>query len=96
MSIATTSPLIGVLAIQGAVEEHVNCVTRVGGRCREIKWPSDMDGLDGIILPGGESTAMAIVGENCGLFPALKEWVKLGKPVSEHKTYCIIDLGQNL
>lgn len=73
--------VIGVLAIQGAVEEHMKCIERIGATSKEIRNPIDMENVDGIILPGGESTAMAIVGEKCGLFPALKEWVACKKPI---------------
>jgi 5'-phosphate synthase pdxT subunit len=74
---------IGVLAIQGAVEEHVKAIEKVGMRAREIRLPEeiDYDELDGLILPGGESTTMAIVGEATGLFPALKKWVESGRPI---------------
>ncbi|KAJ1421271.1 SNO glutamine amidotransferase family-domain-containing protein [Ochromonadaceae sp. CCMP2298] len=72
---------IGVLAIQGAVEEHVVCMQKLGCVTKEIRVPADMEGVEGIILPGGESTAMAIVGERCGLFPELKKWVEAGKPI---------------
>jgi 5'-phosphate synthase pdxT subunit len=73
--------LIGILAIQGAVEEHANHVLACGVDVREIRLPRDMEGIDGIILPGGESTTMAIVGEEWGLFPILKKWVTDGKPI---------------
>lgn len=72
---------IGVLAIQGAVQEHIESVQRAGGDTVEIKLPQQISDIDGIILPGGESTAMAIVGEKWGLFPALKEWVSSGRPI---------------
>eukprot|EP00607_Mallomonas_marina_P005605 CAMPEP_0182430290 /NCGR_PEP_ID=MMETSP1167-20130531/39170_1 /TAXON_ID=2988 /ORGANISM="Mallomonas Sp, Strain CCMP3275" /LENGTH=88 /DNA_ID=CAMNT_0024615217 /DNA_START=14 /DNA_END=276 /DNA_ORIENTATION=+ len=72
---------IGVLAIQGAVEEHMNSVRNAGGEAVEIKLPSHIHDIDGIILPGGESTAMAIVAEKWGLFPALREWVANDRPI---------------
>lgn len=77
----STAPVIGIFAIQGAVEEHANCVRRVGGTVKEIRRTDDFDGVDGIILPGGESTTMAIVGERWGLFPKLREWVGANKPI---------------
>ena len=43
---------IGILAIQGAVEEHVNAIRKVGGNPKELRLPADFVGLDGIILPG--------------------------------------------
>eukprot|EP01038_Epipyxis_sp_PR26KG_P015466 gene15466-20867_t len=72
---------IGILAIQGAVQEHIDCVKKLGCDTKSIRSPKDMDDIDGIILPGGESTAMAIVGEANGLFPALKSWVNAKKPI---------------
>jgi len=71
---------IGVLAIQGAVSEHIECVSKLGHVGREVRWPADFEGLDGLILPGGESTTMAIVCEETGLFPALRKWVADKKP----------------
>lgn len=73
--------VIGVLAIQGAVEEHAIHAAACGAVVKEIRLPQDFAGVDGIILPGGESTTMAIVGEEWGLFPILKEWVAVGKPI---------------
>jgi 5'-phosphate synthase pdxT subunit len=80
-SSSSAAPVIGIFAIQGAVEEHANCVKRCGGEVKEIRMPKDFDGLDGIILPGGESTTMAIVGERWGLFPKLRDWVGANKPI---------------
>ena len=75
-------PVIGVLAIQGAVEEHIRAITKVGAVAKEIKLPHHFEEkLDGIILPGGESTTMAIIGERWGIFPLLKAWVEDGKPI---------------
>ena len=73
--------VIGVLAIQGAVEEHMNCVKKLGCIGKEIREPHELEGIDGLILPGGESTAMSIVGESNGLFVTLKEYVKSNKPI---------------
>jgi len=73
--------VVGVLAIQGAVEEHVLAVKALGAIAKEIRYVEDFDGLHGIILPGGESTTMSIVGESNGLFQKLKTWVQEGKPI---------------
>ena len=73
--------LIGVLAIQGAVEEHIHHVKACGADARELRLPEDFEGVDGIILPGGESTTMAIVGERWGVFPVLRTWVASNKPI---------------
>lgn len=73
--------VIGVLAIQGAVEEHVKLIENIGSKAKEIRVPDDINEVDGIILPGGESTAMAIIGEESGLFRALKTYVKENRPI---------------
>jgi 5'-phosphate synthase pdxT subunit len=75
---------IGVLAIQGAVQEHIDCLKQLGASAKLIKVPKDFEGLDGIILPGGESTTMAIVGERCGVFPCLRNWINEKRPVFMH------------
>lgn len=51
-------PEIGVLAVQGDVSEHAQALERLGARVRWVKRPADLDGLDGLILPGGESTTL--------------------------------------
>lgn len=71
---------IGILAIQGAVSEHVSCLRGLGADVEEIRYPSEIHaGLDGIVLPGGESTTMSIVGEKAGLFEPLRDWVHVQK-----------------
>ena len=55
-------PLIGVLALQGAFEEHQACLEAVGCRTKQVRTASDMQDIDGIVLPGGESTAMGLIG----------------------------------
>ena len=70
-----TRVCIGVLCLQGSFSEHVGMLKRIPGvQTSEVRLPSDLEGLDGLIFPGGESTSMAIVGESTGIFPALKEW----------------------
>ncbi|MDP8922654.1 MAG: pyridoxal 5'-phosphate synthase glutaminase subunit PdxT [Chloroflexota bacterium] len=49
---------IGVLALQGAFAEHVAMLERLGARAREVRLASDLNGLDGLIIPGGESTTI--------------------------------------
>lgn len=50
--------MIGVLAVQGDVSEHAEALERAGARVRWVKRPADLDGLDGLVLPGGESTTL--------------------------------------
>lgn len=52
------SPTIGVLALQGAVQEHRVALEACGARVREVRRPEHLEGIDGIVLPGGESTAL--------------------------------------
>ncbi|CAM9683720.1 unnamed protein product, partial [Scytosiphon promiscuus] len=72
---------IGILALQGAFAEHSTFLSKLGADVREVRLPHEFDGLDGIVLPGGESTAMALIGERWGVFPRLKQWVSEGRPV---------------
>jgi 5'-phosphate synthase pdxT subunit len=55
---AARPPRIGVLAVQGAVREHVAAIRDVGGEPVEVRLPRDLVDLDALILPGGESTTM--------------------------------------
>ncbi|MEJ5919743.1 pyridoxal 5'-phosphate synthase glutaminase subunit PdxT [Corynebacterium sp. H78] len=52
-------PTIGVLALQGGVEEHRHILNLLGVESRKVRLPRDLDGIDGLILPGGESTTMS-------------------------------------
>jgi 5'-phosphate synthase pdxT subunit len=57
------TPLIGVLALQGGFEAHERMLAKLGPnppRTREVRVPGDLDGLDGLVLPGGESTTMTL------------------------------------
>lgn len=51
-------PLVGVLALQGDFAEHVTALARFGLAAREVRVPADLEGVDGMVLPGGESTTM--------------------------------------
>lgn len=66
-----SGPLIGVLDLQGDVREHVAALGEVGARSRLVKHPAELDGLDGLILPGGESTTLSMLLESTGLFDAI-------------------------
>jgi len=76
---------VGVLALQGAFLEHINQFTRLNRKIKaiEVREPHQLDdeGLAGLIIPGGESTTMALVAERNGMLDKLKEWVEKGKPV---------------
>ena len=68
---AGSGPLIGVLDLQGDVREHVAALQEVGARPQLVKRPAETDGLDGLILPGGESTTLSMLLESTGLFEAI-------------------------
>ena len=69
-------PVIGVLDLQGDVREHVAALTDVGCASRPVKRPADLEGIDGLILPGGESTTLSMLLESTGLFDSIA--AKLG------------------
>jgi pyridoxal 5'-phosphate synthase pdxT subunit len=73
--------VVGVLALQGAFASHVECLTAIGCDTREIRTVHDLVGVDGIILPGGESSTMSQLLESSGLFDALHEQITNGFPV---------------
>src|ERR1700746_2069218 len=64
---AEHEPLIGVLAMQGAFAEHIKALQKAGARTRLVRTREDLDGLDGIVLPGGESPTMTMLRERVGL-----------------------------
>jgi 5'-phosphate synthase pdxT subunit len=69
------APLIGVLALQGGFEAHERMLERLGPippRTREVRTPTDLDGLDGLVIPGGESTTMTLGVEREGLAEPLR------------------------
>ncbi|MBX7143938.1 MAG: pyridoxal 5'-phosphate synthase glutaminase subunit PdxT [Oligoflexia bacterium] len=70
------SPSVGVLALQGAVDPHLEMLDRLNVQGRKVKRPSDLDGLTHIILPGGESTTMLRLLALSGLDAALKVFAK--------------------
>lgn len=72
---------IGVLAIQGDFAEHLAMLERLGVKGVKVRLPKDIEGLDGLIIPGGESTTLGIVGRRYGVFNALREHILAGLPV---------------
>jgi 5'-phosphate synthase pdxT subunit len=63
---------IGVLALQGNFREHADVLRRLGAEPVEVRLPAELDGLDGLILPGGESTAITRLMRLYGLDEALR------------------------
>jgi 5'-phosphate synthase pdxT subunit len=62
-----------VLDLQGDVREHLAALSELGCSSRLVKRPADLEGLDGLVLPGGESTTLSMLLESTGLFDALSE-----------------------
>jgi pyridoxal 5'-phosphate synthase pdxT subunit len=73
-------PLIGVLALQGGFAAHVSVLRSLGADVREVRVPADLDGLDGLVLPGGESTTMTLGIEREGLADPLRALARAGVP----------------
>ena len=73
-------PLIGVLAIQGNYASHSQALREAGGEPIEVRKPEELEALDGLVLPGGESTTMLRFLEKHGFFEALQEFGRK-KPV---------------
>ena len=68
------APRIGVLALQGAFREHARALRAAGGEVVEVRLPSHLDGLDGLVIPGGESTTMTKLAALYGLDEAIREF----------------------
>ena len=71
---------IGVLALQGDFEAHAGVLAQLGAVAREVRTPDDLEGLDGLILPGGESTTMTLGLEREQLAEPLRDLVAAGTP----------------
>ncbi|HEY4996827.1 MAG TPA: pyridoxal 5'-phosphate synthase glutaminase subunit PdxT [Solirubrobacteraceae bacterium] len=75
------APLIGVLALQGGFEAHERMLRRLGAETRQVRVPADLAGLDGLVIPGGESTTMTLGIEREGLAEPLRELAAGGVPM---------------
>jgi 5'-phosphate synthase pdxT subunit len=73
--------LVGILALQGGFEAHAKIVRSLGAQPREVRVPADLDGLDALIIPGGESTVMTLGMEREGLAEPLQNLIRGGTPV---------------
>jgi 5'-phosphate synthase pdxT subunit len=71
---------IGVLALQGDVREHIATFTALGEVVREVRRPDDLDGLSGLVVPGGESTTLSLLLGSAGLTGPLAEALQDGLP----------------
>ncbi len=66
-------PRVGVLALQGDVREHVSALEHLGVTAVTVRTPEQLEGLDGLVMPGGESTTIAHLLVTSGLRPLLQE-----------------------
>jgi 5'-phosphate synthase pdxT subunit len=75
------APLVGVLALQGDFAAHAKMLEALGATVREVRVPADLTGLDGLVLPGGESTTMTLGVAREGLGDPLRELAAEGVPI---------------
>lgn len=71
---------VGILALQGDVAEHASALAECGAHVVEVRRPDHLAGLDGLVLPGGESTTVSMLLERSGLFDPLAERLAGGMP----------------
>ena len=71
---------VGVLALQGAFAAHAECLRALGAEPREVRTPTQLDEVDALVLPGGESTTMSMLLESSGLFDPLAARLAEGLP----------------
>jgi 5'-phosphate synthase pdxT subunit len=72
---------IGVLALQGDFEAHSKILAGLGAEAVPVRTPADLEGLEGLVIPGGESTTMTLGIEREGLAQPLRDLVESGRPV---------------
>jgi 5'-phosphate synthase pdxT subunit len=73
--------LVGVLALQGAFVAHQRALDAAGATTRQVRQPSDLEGIDALVMPGGESTTMSRLLTTSGLFDDIKSLLSDGLPV---------------
>jgi 5'-phosphate synthase pdxT subunit len=74
-------PLIGVLALQGDFAAHASVLESLGASTRAVRKLSQLEGLDGLVIPGGESTALIKLMDVFDFWDPLKSWLEAGRPV---------------
>ncbi len=72
---------IGILAIQGSVIEHKHMLQQLNVKVKDVRLPSNLEGIDGLIIPGGESTTMSKLMKRYKLSDELKRLIQNGLPV---------------
>jgi 5'-phosphate synthase pdxT subunit len=73
--------VVGVLALQGDFEAHERVLRRLGATVRKVRVPADLDGLESLVIPGGESTTMTLGVEREGLAEPLRALAARGTPI---------------
>jgi 5'-phosphate synthase pdxT subunit len=76
-----TAPRIGVLSLQGDVREHLSALSRAGAHAVAVRRPEELDAVDGLVLPGGESTTMVKLARAFDLMEPIRKRVAAGLPV---------------
>jgi pyridoxal 5'-phosphate synthase pdxT subunit len=74
-------PRVGVLAVQGDFREHAEMLRSLGAEAIEVRRPGDLEGLDGIVIPGGESTTIRMLMADFGLTEPVHACIESGTPV---------------
>jgi pyridoxal 5'-phosphate synthase pdxT subunit len=73
--------VVGVLALQGDFEAHAGTLRLLGAEPREVRTPAEMEALDALVVPGGESTTIGKMIESAGLERALRDHFEAGRPI---------------
>ncbi len=73
--------VVGVLALQGGFAAHAKVLRELGAEVREVRTPGDLEGIDGLVMPGGESTTMTLGIEREGLAQPLRDFHAAGRPI---------------
>ncbi len=81
MPLVSASPLIGVLALQGDVREHLRALREAGAHAVAIRRPDELDTVDGLVIPGGESTTMWRLATAFELMDPVRKRIVAGLPV---------------
>ncbi|GLU48099.1 pyridoxal 5'-phosphate synthase glutaminase subunit PdxT [Nocardiopsis ansamitocini] len=76
----SATPTIGVLALQGDVREHTHALERSGARVVTVRRPTELDTVDGLVVPGGESTTMWKLAEAFEVLEPLRKHIASGMP----------------
>ena len=72
---------VGVLTLQGAFAEHEKAMLRIGVEPVQVRLPEQLDGLEGLIIPGGESTTLGKVARRWGLLEPIRCFARSGRPL---------------